>query len=67
MIRLPLSAQDARTLADQSRKAPFGKNTETLIDQTARKTWEIGAESIEFQNLQWPYFVDRLAKRVARE
>jgi hypothetical protein len=66
-IRLPLSEAEDRALAHQSRQAPFGKNRQTLIDETVRKTWEIGAERITFRNPRWLEFVDMLVKRVANE
>ncbi|KAM5365756.1 hypothetical protein ACJZ2D_010825 [Fusarium nematophilum] len=66
-IALPLSKEAARNLASQSDKAPFGKNGETLVDETVRKTLEISAERISFRNPSWHDFVNDLAKRVVHE
>jgi hypothetical protein len=66
-IALPLSEEAARNLASKSNKAPFGKSRETLVDETVRKTLQISAERISFQNPQWDGFVNELVKRVVRE
>lgn len=66
-IAMPLSEEAARDLAQKSDKAPFGKRRETLVDETVRKTLQIGAERISFQNPQWDGFVNKLVQRVAHE
>ncbi|KAI5861418.1 hypothetical protein GGS23DRAFT_576737 [Durotheca rogersii] len=66
-ISLPLTEEGARALANQSRKAPFGKDGQTLVDETVRKTWEIGADKISFRNPAWSGFVNKLVERVAHE
>ena len=66
-IAVPLSEEAARNLAKKSDKAPFGKRRETLVDETVRKTLQISAKRISFQNPQWDGFVNKLVKRVVRE
>lgn len=66
-ISLPPSMDEARNLASRSSKSPFGKDRETLIDETVRKTLEISANRITFQNSKWAEFVKELVARVAGE
>ncbi|KAI1772970.1 hypothetical protein F4818DRAFT_129646 [Hypoxylon cercidicola] len=67
LISLPLSEEGARALASQSRKAPFGKDGQTVVDETVRKTYEIGADKISFLNPAWSSFVNELVQQVAHE
>ena len=66
-VRLPLSNEDANTLIQASHKAPFGKGTETVVDESVRKTWEVDAEKIHFLNKGWQSCLDRTVKHVARD
>lgn len=66
-VRLPLSEEDAHTLVQASHKAPFDKGTETVVDESVRKTWEIVAENIQFLNKGWQSCLNRTVERVARE
>ncbi|RMZ86419.1 hypothetical protein DV736_g6352, partial [Chaetothyriales sp. CBS 134916] len=66
-VRLPLSEVDAESLIRGSHRAPFGKGTETHIDESVRKTWEINASRIQFLNKRWKACVDRIATKAAGE
>ena len=66
-VRLPLSEEDAHTLVQASHKAPFGKGTETVVDESVRKTWEIDAGKIHFLNKGWQSCLDRTVEHVAGE
>lgn len=66
-MRLPLSEDDANILVQASHKAPFGKGTETVVDESVRKTWEIDAGKIKFLNKGWQRCLDRTVEHVARE
>ncbi|KAL2057964.1 hypothetical protein ABVK25_001581 [Lepraria finkii] len=66
-VRLPLSEEDAHTLVQASHKAPFGKGTETVVDESVRKTWEIDAGKIHFLNKAWQSCLDRTVEHVAGE
>lgn len=66
IVRLPLSPDDARALVQISRQAPFGKGTETLVDISVRKTWEIDAAKIQFLNKGWKCCLDRVVGEVTR-
>ena len=66
-IRLPLSSYDARSLIQASRKAPFGKGDQTLVDETVRKTWEIDGSRVSFSNNAWYGWLGGIVKTVAQE
>lgn len=66
-IAIPLSEEAAQDLASKSEKAPFGNHKETLVDEEVRKTLQIGADRINFENPRWADFVKELAQRVGRE
>ena len=66
-MRLPLSEDDAQTLVRESHQAPFGKGTETVIDESVRKTWEIDAGKVQFLNTRWQHCLDQIVKNVAEE
>ncbi|KAI9890596.1 MAG: hypothetical protein M1814_003794 [Vezdaea aestivalis] len=67
IIRLPLSEQDAHAIVQVSRKAPFGKGSETLVDESVRDTWEIGSDKLQFLNPQWQDCLNEIVKRAATE
>ena len=66
-IRLPLSPEDAQLVIHGSRQAPFGKKTETVVDQNVRKTWEIDAEKISFTNNAWHEWIQETVEGFAIE
>ena len=47
-VRLPLSEEDAHTLTQAGHKAPFGKGTESMVDESMRKTWEMDARKVQY-------------------
>ncbi len=67
IVRLPLSEDDAQTLAQKSHKAPFGKGNETLVDEAVRKTWQIDAANVQILNKDWHSCLDRILGRVTQE
>ncbi|MCJ1243689.1 hypothetical protein MMC30_000886 [Trapelia coarctata] len=64
-IRLPLSSHDAQSLIRASRQAPFGKGTQTLVDETVRKTWEIDGSEVSFSNEAWHSWLKGIVKAAA--
>ena len=66
-VRLPLSSRDAQSLIQASRKAPFGKGNQTLVDETVRKTWEIDGSKVTFLNNAWDDWLDEIVTTVVEE
>lgn len=66
-IAIPLSEEAAQDLASKSEKAPFGIHKKTLVDEEVRKTLQISADRISFENPRWAGFLNELVQRVVRE
>ncbi|RMD42576.1 hypothetical protein DV735_g2566, partial [Chaetothyriales sp. CBS 134920] len=66
-IPLPLSPVDAQRLIQASNPAPLGKDTETLINEPVRKTGEIDAKMLQFQNKRWEDVIQCIACKAAKE
>ncbi|RDW89730.1 hypothetical protein BP6252_01762 [Coleophoma cylindrospora] len=64
-IGLPLSDRDADAIVSVARQAPFGKGTETVVDETVRKTWEVAPSDFELRNPAWPAFVREIVTKVS--
>ncbi|KAL9615706.1 MAG: hypothetical protein Q9160_009323 [Pyrenula sp. 1 TL-2023] len=56
---------DARALVQASHQAPFGNGTQTLVDESVRKTWEIDATKVQFNNQRWQPCLDKIVEEVA--
>lgn len=52
-IGLPLSQQQAKEIIAECHQAPYGKGTETIVDTSVRKVWELNPEQFEIKNPQW--------------
>jgi len=57
-VGLPLSLRDVDAVKQASDRAPFGKGTETIVDETVRKTWQIDAADLELSNPRWSQWVE---------
>ena len=66
-VAVPLSTQDAQSLIKGSRKAPFGKGDQTVVDENIRKTWEIQGSRVVFMNEAWNGWLDNLVVEVAEK
>lgn len=57
-IPLPLATpRDADVIRKACHQAPFGRGNKTVVDESVRKTWEIGCEGFKLSNPLWPSFV----------
>lgn len=52
-IGIPLREEQARQLIAQSRQAPFGRGSETVVDTSVRNTWELDASQFGFRHDDW--------------
>ena len=66
-IGLPLSDRDAADLSRVSHEAPFGKGSETFLDPTVRKTWELNPNQFELRNPAWPSTLQEVVGKVAQD
>ncbi|ORY09127.1 hypothetical protein BCR34DRAFT_541239 [Clohesyomyces aquaticus] len=66
-VGLPLSTRDAESIASICKQSPFGKGSETVIDTSVRKCWEVDCADFECQNPAWTEFLDRLVKHAVED
>lgn len=52
-VGLPLSDRDAAAIAKVCHEAPFGKGSETRVDHSVRKTWELNPDQYQTRNPAW--------------
>lgn len=64
-IGLPLIPLQGEQLASVAEPAPFGRGTETLLDPTVRRTWQIAASKLTFTGRNWPHTFDAIVRRAA--
>ncbi|KAK2754489.1 hypothetical protein FQN54_006890 [Arachnomyces sp. PD_36] len=61
-IRLPVSCDDAKTIIKACHESPFGKGSETVVDNSVRKTWELDKDQFSLENPWWKDEVQRLVR-----
>ena len=66
-IGLPISEHDAQRIISLSKQAPFGKGSETFVDTSVRRTWEIDAKHIELRHPKWPSLKRNMIDDVASQ
>lgn len=52
-LGFPINEIQAKALIHKAIQAPFGKGMETVTDTNVRKTWEIDASELTFNNPDW--------------
>ncbi len=66
-LSLPLSKSHAKELINLCQQAPYGKGTDTVVDTTVRKVWELDATQFKFTNRKWKPFVASVLVEVQAE
>ncbi|KAL9580360.1 MAG: hypothetical protein Q9212_004541 [Teloschistes hypoglaucus] len=67
LIALPLSEQAAKDIIKVCHQAPYGKGSDTLVDESVRKTWELNPDLFQFQNPAWNPNIQQLARNAATQ
>ncbi|ETI24626.1 hypothetical protein G647_03995 [Cladophialophora carrionii CBS 160.54] len=67
MIGLPLSQHDAQTIISKSQQSPFGKGSQTIVDTSIRKSWQLDPAQFTIRNPQWQQAIDNVARKIHRE
>lgn len=65
-ISFPIEAAKAKSIIQISHKAPFGKGSTTIYDDTIRSAWEINATSISFHNPEWLPYLNKIIANVKK-
>ncbi|MCU0446890.1 MAG: 2OG-Fe(II) oxygenase [Microscillaceae bacterium] len=63
-LAMPVTELQAQNLIKVAHKAPFGKGSQTIVDDTVRSAWEIDAQKISFSNPKWATWLDNLLKTI---
>jgi hypothetical protein len=58
-IAYPINELQAKALIQAAHKAPFGKGSETILDNNVRSAWEIDADKLTFNGNRWAKFIDK--------
>jgi len=68
-IGLPLSVRDAQAIASSpvTQQSPFGKGSQTLVDTSVRKSWQIDPEHFQLRNPTLDDWVNRMVETVAEK
>ena len=52
-LSFPISGNQIKTLIDLSRRSPFGKGPNTLVDQKVRDSWEMDPSEFSLEGAGW--------------
>lgn len=59
-LALPVTELQAQNLIKVAHKAPFGKGSQTIIDENVRSAWEIDADNLTFKNAKWEDWLEEV-------
>ena len=59
-LAYPINELQAKALISMAHKAPFGKGSQTILDNAVRSAWEINREQLRFRGDQWEKFRDKM-------
>lgn len=65
-VSLPLQKRDAAALKKQSRQAPYGKGTKTVVDIDVRRVWEVDAGDVSVNHPKWPEMLRAIVNTVQK-
>ncbi len=65
-VGLPLPEVQARQLIEVAEAAPYGRGTETVLDQDYRRTWQIDASRFSLRGEAWRRDLDEIVHRAAQ-
>ena len=63
-LALPVTELQAQNLIKVAHKAPFGKGSQTIVDEKVRNTWEIDAANLTFKNPQWDTWLQEILVKI---
>lgn len=66
-IDIPLSEDHAQAIIRASHRAPFGKRSETIVDVSVRRTWELSVHQFQLRNPEWQQYLRGILHRVVDE
>ena len=63
-VSLPVPPATSQALIAHAQVAPFGRGSQTITDESVRKTWEIDASALSFRNPSWSDTLDQILQAV---
>lgn len=61
ILAFPLPKSQAKSLRSVAEKAPFGKGSDTVLDESVRRAWQIDASKVHFcEPEQWQRILQRI-------
>lgn len=66
-IAYPINEVQAKALIQVAHKAPFGKGSETILDNNVRSAWEIDASKLTFNGSRWAGTLDKIVRSIKPE
>ncbi|MCJ1319409.1 hypothetical protein MMC15_004745 [Xylographa vitiligo] len=66
-IGLPLTASDAHRLVAICHQAPFGRGSETIVDTSVRRTWELNPSQFLLRNPAWSKTIKKFLIKTATD
>lgn len=66
-IAYPVNGMQAKILIQVAHKAPFGKGSETILDNNVRSAWEIDADKLTFSSSSWGKLLDKIVGNIKPE
>lgn len=66
-ISFPLIETQAKEIIGVCHQAPFGRGSQTIVDESVRKTWELNLDRFDLLNPAWPSVIKQVTKQVAQE
>lgn len=64
MLSFPVTQENIEPFLIHAKKAPFGKGSETIYNESIRKVWEIDSHLLKFHNPDWENNLNGILKKV---
>lgn len=65
-VSLPLVDPQASELIKMCKRAPYGRNTHTLVDRAVRDSYQLDPDQVSITNPEWKVKLERLVAHVAQ-
>lgn len=67
VLGLPIPSVQAQSLIAQATSAPYGRGTETILDQNVRKCWQIPASAVHTDDIRWQSILTSIVHQAANQ
>ncbi|EGG22887.1 hypothetical protein DFA_05017 [Cavenderia fasciculata] len=67
VLKYPIQPAQVRQLVEKATRAPYGKGTETLVDLSVRKVWQIPSTDIEIESASYTHFFNNTLVEIGKK